>query len=129
MPLPRETAKCHHQILEGVGEGTVWLKVNLGNLRRLHGISQWVTQNPKATISSPAAAATLPRLLSAIPALHLWEKPRGEGLIPPALRQLLSGKGIQVFSAGMAWEKCQECHGVGSGVVGEGLTHTAKKSQ
>lgn len=118
MPLPREKAKCHHQILEGVGEGTVWLELNLGNLRRLHGISQWVTQNPKATITSPAAA-TLPKLLSAIPALHLWEKPRGEGLIPPAPRQLLPGKGIQVLSAGkvsgMPWG------GQGS-EVGKGLT-------
>lgn len=112
MPLPREKAKCHHQILEGMGERTVWLELNLGNLRRLHGISQWVTQNPKATISSPAAATTLPKLLSAIPALLLWEKPRGEGLIPPAQRQLLSGKGIQVF---ISREKGQECRAVGSG--------------
>lgn len=81
MPLPREKAKCHHQTLEGVGEWTVWLELNLGNLRRLQGISQWVTQNPKATITSPAAA-TLPELLSAIPALLLWEKPRGEGPDP-----------------------------------------------
>lgn len=32
----------------------------------MHRISQWVTQNPKATITSQAAAA-LPKLLSAIP--------------------------------------------------------------
>lgn len=82
----------------------------------MQGISQWVTQNPKATITR-RAAATLPELLPAIPALSLWEKPRGEELLPPALRHLLPGKGKQVFSAGMAWEKCQECHGVGEGLT------------
>lgn len=105
-----------------MGEWTVWLELNLGNLRRLQGISQWVTQNPKATITSPAAA-TLPKLLSAIPALLLWEKPRGEGLIPPAQRFPvwernlgfhLLGKSVRNAMGWAVQQKCQEFHGVGS---------------
>lgn len=130
MPLSREKAKCHHQILEGVGERTVWLDVNLGNLRRLHGISQWVTQNPKATITS-RAAATVPKLLPAIPALLSWEKPSGEALIPPARRQLLaaSAQGKEWrFSVLASLGKCQECLGVGMEQGGRGSDiHRAKK--
>lgn len=126
MPLPREKAKCHHQILEGAGEGTVWLEVNLGNLRRLQGISQWVTQNPKATISSPAAA----QAALSHPSSAFVGKAKSRGPDPSCPK------------AAPVWERnpgfqCWQGLGKVSGMpwagqwskVGEGLTHTAKRSQ
>lgn len=123
-----------HHSRKGAGVWTVWLQLSLGNLSRSPRISQWVTQNPKATITS-SQQPLCPHRSQPSQALCLWEQVSREHLIPlpspggSSWPALLREGNLRSFSTHIYWETCpkpsgwaMEWGGRGSDTHGEKLS-------